>query len=118
MVNTKVCMSSNRSQRLKLKGSSVRPHYYLPLGTYNQENIFILFTDRDLPANSGQPTLLDVVDADKVYFAVAQVLAETNKTVFIANGASLLADTGFYEPCNHFDLDCRYIYGQYSFVLE
>ena len=104
-LNTKLILSPNRSNSLKLKGSDPRPHYYLPLGKYSGETIFILFAERTREIYYKQPMLLDVEEANAFYFCVAKALARFNKSVYVTRGAQTLLDTNFNDPFNVFALD-------------
>lgn len=105
VLNTKVFFAPNRGISLRLKGSEVRPHFYLPIGKYGTDNIFVTFVDRGLAPSYRQPSLLDPTEANAFYFAVAKVLAQFNKSVFIAQDAQSILDTNFKDPFKCVSLD-------------
>lgn len=116
-IGNKILFAPNSRIPLKLKGSGARPHAYLPLGKYQRENIFVLFYHKEQEPNYRQPTLLDQLEANLFYLAVARALSHFNKGVFIANGAETLVDTSFKDPFTFTDLDTVYSFSLYSHGL-
>lgn len=108
VINTKVLFAPNRTIPLKLKGLEPRPHFYLLLGKFSNDNIFVLFFDRRLEQNFQQPSVLDPAEANAFYFVVAKTLGQFNKSLFIAQGAQSLVDTSFRDPFKHVVLDTVY----------
>jgi hypothetical protein len=109
VMNRKLSLSSNRSMSLKFKGPGIRPHFFLPIGKYMQEYIYVLFQDGNEAENLKQPRLLDTDEADRFYYAIACSLAECVGTFDVPSQARSLVDTEFRIPTKKVEMDTLYV---------